>query len=140
MSVPTPPRLDARGLPEGYPFRPDYEITPRDAKVQYESRRAVIVDVRTPEEFDAARIAGAVLIPLHTLESRLDELEEFRDTHQVILHCHHGVRSMKAMLALRAHGFDRAMSMAGGIDLWSRDVDPHVHRYERDGGVCRIVK
>ncbi len=138
MSAPSPPRLDARGLPEGYPFKPEYEVTPREARIQFESQRAVLVDVRTDGEFDTARIAGAILIPLHTLESRLEELEEFRD-HQVILHCHHGVRSMKAMLALRAHGFDRAMSMAGGIDLWSRDVDPRVPRYERDGAVCRIV-
>ena len=133
MSVPP-------GLPPGYPFKPEYEVTPREAKAALASAAPpVVLDVRGPEEFAAARIEGATLIPLHELESRLDEVEELAGDKSapIVVHCHHGVRSMRAALLLRAHGFAGAKSMAGGIDLWSADVDPSVPRY--DTGTGRVV-
>ena len=133
--------MSALGLPAGYPFRPEYEVTPREAKAALASGTPpVVLDVRGPDEYAAARIEGSTLIPLHEIESRFDEVEELAGGDRsapIVVHCHHGVRSMKAALLLRAHGFTGAKSMAGGIDLWSVDVDPSVPRYDTGSG--RIV-
>ncbi len=134
MSTPTKPALDSRGLPAGYPFKPDWEVTPRETKRQLDSAPAdsfVLLDCRRPEEWQATRIAGAKHIPMTDIERRADELESdagTRDT-PIVVHCHHGMRSLKVTAALRAMGFTNVRSMAGGIDLWSVDVDPTVARY-----------
>lgn len=139
----TPPPLDGRGLPQGYPFKPDYEITPRDAKDRAAAGTAVIIDVRTPAEHAAARIDGATLIPLHELEQRVAEIEAMiadREDAAIVVHCHHGARSMKAALFLRDRGLPNAVSMAGGIEAWSLGVDPAVPRYERGPtGAIRVT-
>lgn len=128
------PKLDERGLPVGYALKPDWEITPRDARTllqQPEPTRPVLLDCRRDEEFAFNRIAGAVHIPMAQIEARLDELDELTSnrTRPVIVQCHHGVRSLRVTATLRAHGYTNVRSMAGGIDLWSMDVDPTVPRY-----------
>lgn len=107
-----------------------WEISPRDARdlLDGPAARAVLIDCRTPEEHATARIEGSVLMPLAELPSRLAELSRLGDR-AVIVHCHHGVRSLRAAAVLREHGFDGAVSMAGGIDRWSLEVDPRVPRY-----------
>lgn len=135
-----PPALDERGLPVGYLFKPDLEITPREASeaLADPARGAVLVDCRTPEEHEASRVAGGTLIPLQELGQRLDEVEDLGGREILVL-CHHGVRSMKATLLLRQAGFEGARSIAGGIDLWSRAVDPAVPRYDKSSGKCVIL-
>ncbi len=134
--------LDVRGLPAGYPYRPEWEVTPREVRTVLAEMRgdgaawggavgAVLVDCRQPDEYQVCRIEGAVLIPLGELERRADELEDEESGRNrvVVVYCHAGRRSMKAATMLRALGFGRAVSMAGGIDLWSVDIDPRVPRY-----------
>ena len=127
--------LDERGLPPGYPFRPDLEVTPRRARalVRDFPPQAILIDCRTAQEAAVARIAEATLVPLTEIEARADEIAalaaEAGDV-QVLVHCHHGMRSMKAALTLRAKGLKEVFSVAGGIDLWSRAVDPGVPRYQ----------
>ncbi len=84
-----------------------------------------LLDVRQPEEFATARIEGAFLIPLPELPGRLSELP--RDRPVVVL-CHHGMRSAHAVRHLREAGFD-ALNLTGGIDAWSRQIDPKVPNY-----------
>lgn len=86
----------------------------------------MLVDVREPLEWAIGRIEGARHIPLGSLAARLEELPRDRD---VVLYCHHGVRSLRALEFLRSAGFPRTRSLAGGIDAWSREVDPAVSRY-----------
>jgi adenylyltransferase/sulfurtransferase len=62
------------------------------------------------------------------LAARLDELESLRDS-DLVIHCHHGGRSLRVTHWLREQGFAKAQSMAGGIDRWSRVIDPSVPRY-----------
>ena len=62
------------------------------------------------------------------LQDRLGELDAHRG-HEVIVYCHHGVRSLRVALWMREQGFARAVSMAGGIDAWSQQIDPSVPRY-----------
>lgn len=122
--------LDDKGLPAGYPFDADWEITPRDAKKALAAgpASAVLIDVRTPGEHETARIPGAILVPMNELQSRLADLRRHEDA-LVITHCHHGRRSLRAAEFLRSQGMPRVLSMAGGIELWSTDIDPAVPRY-----------
>ncbi|MBA4028339.1 MAG: hypothetical protein C0475_04280 [Planctomyces sp.] len=124
--------MDDRGLPAGYQLKPDWELTPRQARAALAAPNPpILLDVRTPDEHAAARIDGSVLIPLQELEKRLDELEADNGSRRrpIIVHCYAGGRSLKAAALLRASGFADVRSMAGGIDAWSRAVDPSVPRY-----------
>jgi rhodanese-related sulfurtransferase len=88
----------------------------------------LFLDVRQPHEFQTASLPGTTLIPLGELASRLSELDSYRDS-RVVVHCHHGGRSMRAVMGLRQQGFKGAQNMAGGIDAWSQVIDPRVPRY-----------
>jgi adenylyltransferase/sulfurtransferase len=85
-----------------------------------------ILDVRNPQEWEIARLPGALLIPLPELQDRMGELDP-ADT--IVVHCHHGPRSARATNFLRQMGFSRAINLAGGIDAWSVQVDGSVPRY-----------
>ena len=87
-----------------------------------------LLDCREPEEYEVAKIDGAVLIPMSRWAEASGQLEALAGRHLVV-HCHHGVRSLRVVNWLRAHGFPSAQSMAGGIDAWSIEVDPLVPRY-----------
>jgi rhodanese-related sulfurtransferase len=85
-----------------------------------------LLDVREPWELATASVAGAIAIPLGQLPARLGELDPQRPT---IVICHHGVRSLHACHFLAAHGFAELANLSGGIEAWSREVDPGVPRY-----------
>jgi sulfur-carrier protein adenylyltransferase/sulfurtransferase len=85
-----------------------------------------VIDVREPYEWEIARIPGARLIPLGSLTHALSSLDAGRD---IVLHCHHGVRSARAVQQLHAAGFTRVWNLAGGIARWSDEVDASVPRY-----------
>ena len=91
-----------------------------------EGRRVTVLDVRNPQEWEICRLDGAKLIPLPELQDRLGELDP-ADT--IVVHCHHGPRSSQAVHFLRQMGFARARNLLGGIDEWSRQIDPTVPRY-----------
>jgi len=88
----------------------------------------LLLDCREPDEHALVRIAGAVLLPLGELPERLSELEPQRGR-RIVVHCHHGGRSLRAAKWLRANGFSQAQSLAGGIDAWAEQIDPSLPRY-----------
>jgi rhodanese-related sulfurtransferase len=88
----------------------------------------LLLDCREPDEHATARIEGARLIPMRDIPERLAELEPWRSK-PIVVHCHHGMRSLRVAQFLRDNGFDRAQSMRGGIEAWSLEVDPGVPRY-----------
>ncbi|MGI9013185.1 MAG: rhodanese-like domain-containing protein [Phycisphaerales bacterium] len=95
-----------------------------------EAARVALIDCRTPAEAALASIAGSRLIPLHNLPMRMDEIRTIEpDVDHVIVYCHHGRRSLIAVDAMRIAGMSKVMSMAGGIDAWSRVIDATVPRY-----------
>jgi len=105
------------------------EITPPelDAWRKDASRAApYVLDVREPWEHDRARIDGATLIPMREIPSRAAELPEDRE---IVVMCHHGARSAQVAQWLLGNGRDRVHNLAGGIDAWSRLVDPAIPRY-----------
>jgi rhodanese-related sulfurtransferase len=85
-----------------------------------------LIDVREPIEYQIARIEGADLIPLADLASRLESLDR---AEELVVVCHHGIRSRHACDFLVAQGFTRVRNLAGGIDRWSLEVDQDVPRY-----------
>ncbi len=104
------------------------EITVLETKqILDDGQNVWLVDVREPEEHAVARLEQAVLIPMGSVPRRLMEFED-RDE-AVIVFCHHGVRSLQVAAWLRERGVENVQSMAGGIDAWSRQVDPGVPRY-----------
>jgi len=89
--------------------------------------RPVILDVREPGEIEIARFPGATtLIPMSEVPSRIDELDP--DAEMVVL-CHHGIRSAQVAMYLARLGFGHVSNLRGGIDLWSATVDSNVPRY-----------
>jgi len=98
------------------------------AALQSSDPRPLLLDCRTPEEHATAKIAGAVLIPMQDLPERVGELAAHRPL-PVIVHCHHGMRSLRVAKWLREQGFTQAQSMRGGIDAWSQEIDSSVPTY-----------
>lgn len=88
----------------------------------------VLIDVREADEFAYASIEGARHIPLRELPERLMELKPFQEQ-EMVVYCHHGMRSHRAMVFLAQAGFGRVSNLTGGIERWSTDVDPAVKRY-----------
>jgi rhodanese-related sulfurtransferase len=88
----------------------------------------VLIDCREPAEHETASIEGAVLMPMSQWQEAVSKLAEYKDKHLVV-HCHHGGRSLRVVHWLRANGFPSAQSMAGGIDDWSLEIDPSIPRY-----------
>ena len=88
--------------------------------------RVRLIDVREPEEFELARVGGAELLPLSRFAEwagALDPAEE------LVVMCHHGIRSAHVCAVLARSGFTRLHNLAGGIDRWSTEVDRRVPRY-----------
>ncbi|MFG0285651.1 MAG: rhodanese-like domain-containing protein [Phycisphaerales bacterium JB039] len=113
------------------PLRAGLEVSCAEASRLVQTG-APLVDVREASELEQASIDGAVHIPLGQIESRLDEVQELApDGQPILVLCHHGVRSLRATLALHALGTPQARSVAGGIDRWSIEVDGSVPRYAR---------
>ncbi len=87
-----------------------------------------LIDCREPDEYAIAKIEAARLVPMSEIVDRLGELEPHKRG-RIVVHCHHGGRSLRVARWLREQGFSQAQSMAGGIDLWSKQIDPSVPVY-----------
>lgn len=103
------------------------EIAPRAVKeLLARDDKVLLVDVREQWEYDAAHIDGSVLIPLREIPGNLQRIE---NAEEVVIFCHHGMRSLDAAAWLRSQGVEGARSMTGGIDRWSTEIDSAVPRY-----------
>lgn len=87
---------------------------------------AVIVDVREPWEFEQGHIEGALHIPLQSLPERAGEVPTDKP---VVINCHHGGRSMRAVQFLRSQGHNHIANLQGGLDRWSLEIDSSIARY-----------
>lgn len=125
------PAIDA--WPDGRRIKPHLEVSPRDVALAIAQRKPLLlVDCRREDERRFCSIEGSIHVPMSRAAEWIDELREDRGEAPpppIVVHCHHGVRSMQVVGLLQAAGFADARSMAGGIDLWSIDVDPAVPRY-----------
>jgi rhodanese-related sulfurtransferase len=105
----------------------NYEITPTEVRQRQERKEEfTLLDVREPWERDTSSIVPSTHIPMADIPSRVQELDPEQD---IVVYCHHGVRSLSVTDWLRKQGYEKVQSMSGGIDLWSREIDPRVPRY-----------
>lgn len=105
------------------------QISPRELAIQLANgRRVILLDVRQPVENQWAALPNSTLIPLQELPQRVAEIQVEPGT-GLIVYCHHGIRSLSAAAFLENLGYFDVKSLAGGIDAWSREVDPTVPRY-----------
>ena len=87
-----------------------------------------LLDVREPEEHALAAIPNSILIPLGQITGRASELCAWQQD-EIVVYCHHGIRSRHAIHLLTQLGFSNLANLSGGIDAWSTAVDPKVPRY-----------
>ena len=100
-----------------------------DVKAKLDAGEPVLLlDVRQPEEYAICRLPGSQLIPLNELAVRTSEIDPPAGT-TIVVYCHHGVRSLHATHFLQVNGFENVVSMHGGIEAWSQQVDATVPRY-----------
>ena len=90
----------------------------------------VLLDVRNSNEYEIARIPGSVLVPLPDIEGGegISQVKELLNGHRLIAHCKMGGRSAKALSLLKASGIE-GTNVKGGIQAWSREIDPSVPEY-----------
>ena len=105
------------------------EITCAQVKARLDAGDTfVFLDCREPDEHKTVSIATATLLPMSEIQNRVTELDAQREA-DVIIHCHHGGRSLRVANWLRQQGFAKAQSMSGGIDQWAIEIDPSLPRY-----------
>lgn len=113
------------GSPESLPL----EIDVQDVKALLDaSEDFLLLDCREQDEFELVRIGGATLLPMSEIQARAEELEPHRER-RIVVHCHHGGRSMRVTQWLRGLGFVAVQNMRGGIDQWAIEVDSTLPRY-----------
>ena len=106
-----------------------WEIDVRTVKQKLDAGEPFFfLDCREQSEYETAKIAGTTLLPMSEVTTRATELEPHRDE-LIVVHCHHGGRSMRVAQWLRQNGYSKAQSMAGGIHQWSADIDPTIPQY-----------
>jgi rhodanese-related sulfurtransferase len=108
------------------------QMTVQELKQLMDSKATnfVLIDVREPEEYETARIPGSILVPLGDIESGegVTQIKSLIKGRRVIVHCKVGRRSAKAVVMLKAAGIE-ATNLKGGIQAWSREIDPSVPQY-----------
>ena len=104
------------------------EITPEDfLAATAGAHPPLLLDVREPWEIATAALPNATLIPMNEIPARAHT--ELDPDAPIVVLCHHGARSLSVTMWLRNQGFDHAQSLIGGIDHWSRTIDPKIPRY-----------
>ncbi|QDT65519.1 rhodanese-like domain-containing protein [Calycomorphotria hydatis] len=88
----------------------------------------LVIDCREANEYEFVHLADTTLIPMNEITERVGELADHKDE-EIIVHCHHGGRSMRVVQWLRQQGFAKATNLAGGIDEWSLKIDSSLPRY-----------
>ncbi len=103
-----------------------FEITAREAAELWKKGAIKLLDVRGEDERQLAKIEG---VPMVDMELARKIIAEWPKDAAIVIHCHHGIRSLDAASYFMREGFSNVKSMAGGIDAWSSDVDSTVPRY-----------
>jgi rhodanese-related sulfurtransferase len=106
----------------------ELEITTQAyAQLRQQPNAPLLLDVRESWEYDTASLPNSLLMPMGDVPSRAHT--ELDPDAPIVVMCHHGARSLNVAIWLRDQGFTHAQSLSGGIDAWSRTVDPEIPRY-----------
>ena len=104
------------------------EVDVREVKQLLDDGSIVLIDCREADEYATARIDGAVLMPMSNWVDESQKLASLADR-PLVVHCHHGGRSLRVTRWLRENGYPDARNMTGGIHAWSTEVDASVPQY-----------
>lgn len=103
------------------------QIQPLELKTRLDRGDDIfLLDVREGWEFSTASLPGSHLIPLGELVERI---QEFQAEEEIVVICHHGIRSYQGAQWLRELGFGKVHNLVGGIDGYSQVADPSIPRY-----------
>lgn len=103
------------------------EVTVQDLAEELKSNHPPrLLDIREQAEWEIVHLPDAQLISRPLLE---EIVETWAPDTPIVCYCHHGVRSLNAVAFFRQNGFTNVRSMRGGIDAWSREIDPSLPRY-----------
>lgn len=104
-----------------------HEITVYELKAKRDAGAPfVLLDIREPEEVALVRLPGSIHIPMGEIPGRLHELDPEKE---IVVYCHHGVRSLRVTHFLLQRDFKRVASLTGGIDAWAVEIEPGMPRY-----------
>ncbi len=102
-------------------------ITPKQLAERLKTGEKLrLIDVREPQEYAVARIDAAELLPLTRFNEWIETLEPEQE---IVVMCHHGIRSANVCMFLVRNGFEKVFNLEGGIDSWSLEVDENTPRY-----------
>jgi|TARA_B100000780_G_scaffold105509_1_gene73861 rhodanese-related sulfurtransferase len=102
------------------------DLAPKEFQNYLSNNDTVLVDVREKWELDLCKIEGAIHCPMSTIAESFSDLNP---DDNIAVYCHHGVRSMQVANFLISKDFQSLVNLQGGIDAWSREIDPLVDRY-----------
>ncbi len=86
----------------------------------------LLLDVREPWEYDKCHLDDSVLIPMRQIPDALDDLAQEKE---IVVICHHGIRSRQVAYYLEQNGIENVINLEGGVEAWARDVDQTMQRY-----------
>ncbi len=104
------------------------EITPIELKEYLEVANPppLLLDVREPQEWALCHLEGSRHLPMNTVPQEQQTLDPEQE---IIVICHHGMRSAQVVQYLQQHGFNKVMNLVGGIHAWASDIDPSMPTY-----------
>ncbi len=103
------------------------QLNPQELKTLMDSgEKILLLDVRESDEYNFCKIFGSFNFPLTTLLQNLDKIDS---NMPIVTICHHGIRSMKALMILKENGFENIASLRGGVEAWALAIDPTMKRY-----------
>jgi rhodanese-related sulfurtransferase len=109
-----------------YMLEPEITVEAFAQRIQHPNA-PILLDVREPWEYQTASLPNSLLMPMGEVSARAHT--ELDPDASIVVLCHHGARSLSVTMWLRNQGFEHVQSLAGGIDAWSRTIDPAVPRY-----------
>lgn len=103
-------------------------MTVRELKARLDApqEKPLILDVRENWETQLCALPGSTFIPMGQIPARVADLDV---EHEIVVVCHHGVRSLQVAYYLANQGFKKLYNLQGGVDAWAREIDPAMHKY-----------
>jgi rhodanese-related sulfurtransferase len=105
-------------------------FTPSELKIHLDrtDHEPLLLDVREPWEYQICRLEGSELIPMREIP-RVVEEQTLDPEREIVVICHHGIRSRQVGIYLEHKGFQEVINLQGGVEAWAREVDPSMPQY-----------
>ncbi len=101
-------------------------LPPRELVAWLQRHRPLLLDVREPWEFAICHLDGSELVPMRQIPAWA---ENANPEQEIVVICHHGIRSRQVAMYLESRGFRNVINLAGGVEAWAREVDPQMATY-----------